>query len=363
MPRSSRHPAAAARSAGPRLAADFPAGSFAFVMATGIVSIAAARLGLDWIATPLLAVNLVAFPVLWLLLLLRLRHHPVAVLADVSQHQRAPSLLTIVAGTCVLGNQVSLLTDHQTVALGLWIVAAAIWAGLVYCPFALTIRPTKPALDSGLDGSWLLIVVATEALAIAATRASTMVSRPDIVALAGLCLFLLGGALYLILLVLIVYRWLFWPMSPDQLVPSYWINMGAAAITTLAGARLLPLIGPDPALGSARGFVLGETVMFWSLATWWIPLLAVLTVWRHRGGAVPLVYRLENWSIVFPLGMYTAASWSFSQALGLPFLAVVPRIFVWIAIMAWCVTFAGMIRRLGGLRRRYGVVPPTGGGL
>jgi tellurite resistance protein TehA-like permease len=132
----------------------------------------------------------------------------------------------------------------------------------IYCPFALAIKPTKPLLDSGLDGGWLLIVVAPEALAISAARAFRSLTMPELLLLASLCLFALGTAFYLILVMLIVYRWLFWPMSPDQFVPSYWINMSAAAITALAGARLLPLVGADPVLDPARGFVVGETVMF-----------------------------------------------------------------------------------------------------
>ena len=95
-----------------------------------------------------------------------------------------------------------------------------------------------------MDGSWLLTVVATEAIAILAAHVSDVFSRPEIVIFMSLCLFLLGGALYLILISLIVQRWLFEPMQPEQLTPPYWINMGAAAITTLAGARLLSIAGP-----------------------------------------------------------------------------------------------------------------------
>jgi hypothetical protein len=154
----------------------------------------------------------------------------------------------------VFGNQVSLLTAHQGVAAALWIGAAIAWAGLIYCPFALAIKPAKPLLGSGLDGGWLLIVVGRGALAISATRAVRSLTMPEPLVLASLCLFALGIAFYLILLMLIVYRWLFWPVSPDQFVPSYWINRGAAAITALAGARLLRSSAPirfwNPYLGA-----------------------------------------------------------------------------------------------------------------
>jgi tellurite resistance protein TehA-like permease len=58
----------------------------------------------------------------------------------------------------------------------------------------------------------------------------------------------------------------------------------------------------------------------------------------------PLSYRLDNWSIVFPLGMYTTATWRLSHVLGLPFLQIVPNVFVCVALAAWCLTSAGMMR-------------------
>ena len=65
-----------------RLIAELPSGSFAFVMATGIVSIAAALLGFRPVAMILLAVNLIAFPLLCVFTLARLSCYPLAFLAD-----------------------------------------------------------------------------------------------------------------------------------------------------------------------------------------------------------------------------------------------------------------------------------------
>ena len=55
----------------------------------------------------------------------------------------------------------------------------------------------------------------------------------------ALCMYLLGAMLYLTIITLIFYRFTFVPLTVDQLTPPYWINMGAVAITTLAGASLL----------------------------------------------------------------------------------------------------------------------------
>ena len=55
----------------------------------------------------------------------------------------------------------------------------------------------------------------------------------------ALCMFLLGAMLYLTIITLIFYRFTFVALTVDQMTPPYWINMGAVAITTLAGASLL----------------------------------------------------------------------------------------------------------------------------
>jgi hypothetical protein len=55
----------------------------------------------------------------------------------------------------------------------------------------------------------------------------------------ALSMYLLGAMLYLTIITLIFYRFTFLPMPMERLTPPYWINMGAVAVTTLAGCTLL----------------------------------------------------------------------------------------------------------------------------
>ena len=246
-----------------RLVTDLPSGSFAFVMATGIVSIAAELLGFRRSASLLLGVNSAGFLALWILTFLRLIYFPSAVIADLRDHRRGSAFLTVVAGTNVLGDQISLLTSYQNIAVTLWLLGCALWVGLVYCFFAAaTTRTAKPPITAGLDGTWLLIVVAPQSSAILGAQIASGFSSPEIVIFASLSLYLLGSAFYLVIITLILYRWIFEPMAPEQLTPSYWINMGAAAITTLAGARLSSAVVSDPVLAVTRGYIIGETLLF-----------------------------------------------------------------------------------------------------
>ena len=341
------------RSAFAAVLLNLPGGGFAFVMATGIVSLAAVRLGYDKVAAPLFAVNLVAFPVLCALLFVRLVRHPAAILGELRRHRTAAGFLTAVAAISILGDQFALLGSNDQAAAALWICSLIRWFGLVYAFFAaLTIAPVKPPLALGLDGSWLLAVVATQAPAILATHVSRVVPRPGIAVFVGLCLFLLGSVLYLILISLIVQRWLFEPMRPEQFTLPYWINMGAAAITALAGTGLLSTAGANPLTAALAQLIGAAIVLFWAIATWWIPLLVMLLIWRHIVHGVPLSFQSEYWSMVFPLGMYTAATLALSRQNGAEFLAVIPRVCIWVASAAWLFGLVGMILQLSHRVRR-----------
>ena len=50
--------------------------------------------------------------------------------------------------------------------------------------------------------------------------------------------------------------------------------------------------------------------------------------------------------MVFPLGVYTAATWVLSRQSGAEFLVVIPRLGVWIALASWLFGFGAMMRYL-----------------
>ena len=74
-------------------------------------------------------------------------------------------------------------------------------------------------------------------------------------------------------------------------------------------------------------------------------LLAILFAWKElRRG--PHGYDPGLWSVVFPLGMYTAATHDYATVAHLPFLDLIPRAVFWVALLAWVLTFIGMWVRL-----------------
>src|ERR1051325_2320371 len=153
-----------------RVAADLFPGYFARVMATGIISIACFLLGMKAISLVLLIINVIAYAVLCLLLLLRLLFFFSRVKADIEDHVRGPGFFTVVAGTCVLGSALLIVLDQYRPALVLWLAGLSLWVVIMYTFFtAMTVRENKPSIEAGLNGGWLLAVVATQSISVLGT--------------------------------------------------------------------------------------------------------------------------------------------------------------------------------------------------
>jgi tellurite resistance protein TehA-like permease len=167
----------------------------------------------------------------------------------------------------------------------------------------------------------------------------------------SLAFWLAGGMLYIWLISLIFYRYTFFKFAPSDLMPPYWINMGAMAISTLAGTLLLANEKHSQLLAELHPFTLGLTLLFWATATWWIPMLVILGFWRHVYKRFPLTYSPLYWGAVFPLGMYTVCTFRLADAASLPLLHAVPRALVFVALGAWLAAFIGLLRSVGGTIR------------
>ena len=320
---------------------------FAVVMATGIVSIACQIAGFGLLAPLLLVANGVFFVVLWAMTIARIVWFRDRVIADLMHHGRAVGFFTIVAGTCVLGSQSLVVAGAWRVAVWLWLAGIVLWAVVTYTVFGLlTVKSEKPSLADGINGGWLVAVVSAQSVsALGSQLAQGFGGYSAQVLFFCLAMWLGGGMLYIWIISLIFYRYTFFTMSPADLAPPYWINMGAVAISTLAGA-LLVLASPGSALlRELLPFVKGLTLMFWATATWWIPMLVFLGVWRHVYRRFPLRYDPLYWGAVFPLGMYAVCTYRLAQAIDAPFLLPIPRVFVWIALGAWTLAMTGLVRQ------------------
>ena len=131
----------------------------------------------------------------------------------------------------------------QTAAI-LWVIGIILWADITYGVFTiLTVKEVKPTLAEGINGGWLVAVFRRPV----GCRPGCAAGNWFLPSTRHTCcccawMWLGGGMLYIWIISLIFYRYTFFPLSPSDLAPPFWINMGAVAISTLAGTALIGAI-------------------------------------------------------------------------------------------------------------------------
>jgi len=320
---------------------------FAFVMATGIISTGTFLTGPSWLSQALLVIASTGFVVLVVALVIWLARYRSRVVAEFHAPERVFGFFAISASCDLLGARFAA-AGHPMVTTVLACAAGAVWFVLTYgVPASVLLGRQRDSVLGGIDGTWLLWVVATQSLSIdASTLFPVWPSQSRLLATAAVALWGIGLMLYVLLVSSIWQRWLTVAMTPATLSPPYWILMGATGIIVLAGSDILTLPGSLPAVSAIAGFVKGTCMVFWSFGTWWIPLLIVLGFWRHVLRQWPLHYDPALWTVVFPVGMYGVATRSFGKAAGIGFMEPLSRAVLWVAVAAWLLTAAAGLARL-----------------
>jgi len=318
---------------------------FALIMATGIISIAGLLFGLNKFASLLLLVNIISYVLLCILYVYRYVKYSAKVVDDLTDHAKSPGFLTFVAASNVLGVQFLLIWNDVVTAKVLFMIGALSWVLLIYLFFSLVIvKQEKPSIEKAISGVWLLTVVSTQSVSVLLTQLSGHIPFPvEWTLFSSLVFFLCGCMLYIIVITLIMYRLVFFTLQAEQFAPPYWINMGAVAITTLAGSLLIHRHAESALIVSLLPFLKGFTLLFWSIGTWWIPLVFILGIWRHWVKKIPLEYHPQYWGMVFPLGMYTVSTVRLAAAIDMPLILKIADVSVVIALVVWGIVFWGMI--------------------
>ena len=327
-------------------------GWFAWVMASGIVSVGAQLLGRPLLSYITFGVAAAAFVIL-VPAYVRAALRTTEFRATVADPSRAMAYFTLVAGTDVVAVRF-VQGGHPRVALVLGAAAGALWLVLTYLlPWHIVISARRPVL-SDLNGTWLIWVVATQSLAIVA--AALVADAPGAAlrrALPAVAVGMwgVGVMLYLILIVIIFLRLLLVELTPAEMGPPYWIAMGATAISARAATGILAIhaSGASALVREMRPVLVGLSVVLWAFGTWWIPLLVLFGLWRHVLRRYPLSFEPRLWSVVFPLGMYTVATYSLGTEQGLGFMVAVARVWLWVGTAAWAATLALMLAHYGRL--------------
>jgi tellurite resistance protein TehA-like permease len=320
-------------------------GSFALVMATGIISVDLRGHRPAVLSTALLWLAAVCYLALVGLHLWRLLAFRAEMRADLADPARGFGFFTFVAGTDVLGARLAA-DGHLGVAAGLLAVGGIGWLLLGYAvPWAALLTGGQPVVPAA-NGTWFIWVVATQSVAVLAAtlEPATNTGRRELALLAVVC-WSVGAVLYAGVAVFVAAQLMRQPPRPADLTPPYWVAMGATAITTVAGGRIVEM-ADAPMVAVTRGLVAGASVVFWAFGTWLIPPLLAAGWWRHITHRIPLRYEAAWWSIIFPLGMYAAAGHDLGNADHLPIVTAIGRYDTWPAVLAWALAFTAMLSRL-----------------
>ncbi|MEU1019854.1 tellurite resistance/C4-dicarboxylate transporter family protein [Streptomyces sp. NPDC005898] len=344
-----------------------PPACFAPVMATGIVSRAVAQAGAPNVSRVLFAIAVASYLVLLTGTALKARCHRATLRAELRDPARLFGHFTLVAASGVLATRLGA-GPLRYAAHVLLFLAALVWLLLARAVGRSFVRAAPGAEERAIagsgtgggqetpgpravvrraDGSWFLATVGLQALGLALTG-----PHPDHAVLTlALVLWSAGSLLYAATLALVVRRLRHQPPPAAELTPAYWVTMGAAAISTLAGARLLA--HGDLLPGAARAFLAVAVLALWAWATLLIPLLLAAGIWRHLRHRIPLTYEPALWTIVFPLGMYATATTEITAVEGGKAFPLSPHPLAWLALTAWtAVTARCLGNRLPAQGRR-----------
>ncbi|MGH2501942.1 MAG: tellurite resistance/C4-dicarboxylate transporter family protein, partial [Ktedonobacterales bacterium] len=236
-------------------------GYFASVMATGIVSVALLLTGALSLSYALWAIGGALLIFLTVVYGLRALRYKTEMRRDFFDASTAFGFFTFIAAVGVIAARSAL--GHWTIIPGaLTVIAAIAWFILTYWTFAMLLITNTQPIGQALNGSWLIAIVATESLATTwVLLTNIQPGQRAMLQLLAYVFWTFGVLLYLIFIALIMYRFFFLKIQPSDLKPPYWINMGAMAITTVAGVRMLDVTQPTTLLVTLRPYIEGFTVM------------------------------------------------------------------------------------------------------
>lgn len=321
-------------------------GYFSMTMATGIIAIALDMLEMPRLSDALYAITLFSWCALLSLYAIRIMRFPGAVWADLMDPRTTFFFFSFVAATDIVGILFHL-HGLKTLALICWIGAFLAWLALLHCSFSVLVLRHGERNLSVVHGGWLMSIVGTQSLVLHGINVIPQLG--NYAATMMVVIYMLWGIgliLYGIFVTLFCYRIFFMEMNEADYTPLMWVIMGAAAISANASSALA-LSNPIMAVLVAFHPIVDMVALIsWTWATWWIPLLVVIGYWKHFVRHIPLRYEPLQWSIVFPLGMYTVTSFRLALAAEFEPLHQISHVMVWVALVVWGLVMFGLLRCL-----------------
>lgn len=329
---------------------------FTFVMATGIVSTALHNTGAELLSLIVLWIAIAGYAVLVSGVVAGSAAAGIGELGGQVVSRRCGTLAFVAAGGVLAARFAAM--GLVTLTLVVIVVSAIAWAALQYGVLGTVVGQASrrrggrgaPGL-SMFDGTWFLVVVSTQALAVS-LGAWSKAAGSDIGATLAVLAWGLGILQLAVIAPLVAARLLLVGVRRDDEVAPYWVFLGSGAISILGAAEVLgtaeeQIVMPRPVIG-------GIAMALWAFVTWMlIPTIALMLWQRSRTGAIR-GYRPALWAMVFPIGMYGESTRQLGYIRGTSWLDTIGTWESWVALAVWlCVAalLVGALARIVTARR------------
>ena len=253
-------------------------GYFAMTMATGIVSIGLAHDHHVVLSGALLWLTVLSFVALCVLTGWRLVAWRSAFVEDFTHPIRGFGFYSFVAAADVLAVRIA--RHHHAVAVVLLVIAGVSWLARGYVvPWTTHLGNGEHPIVAAANGTWFMWAVGGQSISLAGGTLAGL-DGGTLLPFVAVVAWALGLFLYVVDGVFVAMRLLAHDFTAADLTPPYWVAMGAAAISALAGNELASLPpGPfvDPVVEVARG----SSLVLWAVASWLLPGLFAMGWWRH----------------------------------------------------------------------------------
>lgn len=320
---------------------NLPPSYFLLVMATGIIALASDLFKYSTVSDFFFWSANIFYVILIFLYGVRLFFFFPKVKNQLGSHAMGAGFLTFVAASAVVGLCYSEIEQLFAIAKIFLIVAFVGWLILLY-GFLLktTLSSMNPPIKK-ISGNWLLTAVSTHALAFLTAILNPHFSYKKEMLFVSLCAWLLGILLYLVFVTIILYRMNFFPIKAEKISPSFWLDAGAAAAGSIAGAAIIGTMKNIQVFQELIPFIQLINLFLWMAATWWLILLFFQEVWRHV--KTGFNYSPGYWSLVFPLGIYCVASSKMSGLFKINFLSDLSQVVLYLVWGLWLLVFLFMV--------------------
>ncbi|ULH17914.1 TDT family transporter (plasmid) [Deinococcus sp. KNUC1210] len=327
---------------------------FTACMGTGILSLTLPKLPLPGTAAAgegLWLLNMVLFVLFTVFLGARLVLHPADSRATLHHPVQSMFLGAVPMGLATIINGFIAFgvphwgQDAALLARDLWVFDALLSAAIgLLVPYLMFTRQDH-ALER-MTAVWLLPVVASEVAAASAGLIAPSLNTASATALlySGYVLFALSVPLALMIITVLVLRLAQHKLPAAELGASMFLPLGPLASGALALVQLgeaVPRVFQAQGLGELTTAVVGigliGGVMLWGFGAWWLAL-ATLTTLRYLKRGLP--FNLGWWGFIFPLGVFTAASFGVGTLTQLAFFIHVGHLLVVTVALLWIMVTA-----------------------